>query len=94
MARPAHAQVVQDAVEAFEPDRRVLALWLEGSLASGEDDAASDVDLHLAIADEEFESFVSDRAGLLGKIRPPVAFIEVEAPWGLLLPSTLEGLVR
>jgi predicted nucleotidyltransferase len=75
---------------AFEPDERVLAAWLEGSLGTGEGDEWSDVDLHLAVADEVIAAFVDRPEALLGRIGEVVSWIDTPLPGGRLIPATIE----
>ncbi|MGI8552298.1 MAG: hypothetical protein ACR2PL_16155 [Dehalococcoidia bacterium] len=42
-------------------DPRVLALWLQGSLSDGTEDALSDIDAHIAIEDAAFDAVVVAR---------------------------------
>jgi hypothetical protein len=42
------------AAAVFEADERVRAMWLHGALARGKADAASDMDISVAIADDGF----------------------------------------
>ena len=41
-------------------DDRVRAVWLGGSLARGDADRSSDLDVMIAVADEHFDAFVSE----------------------------------
>lgn len=47
-------------VEQLEADARVAAAWLAGSIGRGEDDAWSDLDLHVAVYDQDLPAFWSD----------------------------------
>ena len=47
-------------VEQLEADARVAAAWLAGSIGRGEDDAWSDLDLHVAVYDQHLPTFWSD----------------------------------
>lgn len=89
MPVPHLAAFLDHAVRKFEPDPRALAIWLEGSLASGEGDAGSDIDLHLCVADEEFEGFTGDVDGLLSRLGPVISYIVVPVPSAALLPATI-----
>ncbi|MEX2208685.1 MAG: nucleotidyltransferase domain-containing protein [Myxococcota bacterium] len=55
-----------------EADERVRALWLSGSLARGDADAASDLDLLIAVADARLDEFARDWRDWLAKITPTV----------------------
>jgi hypothetical protein len=90
MPRPEHEALVDRALEAFEPDPRVLALWLEGSVARGTDDAASDLDLHLAIADAAYEGF-GTAPEVVGRLGRPLGYLGTALPGQRILPATIEG---
>lgn len=47
----ARQRFIDALVETLRADERVVAAWLGGSIARGDDDALSDVDLHVVIAD-------------------------------------------
>lgn len=55
---------------ALEADERVRAAWLSGSLARGTADAASDLDLILAVADDTFDGFVDGWSHWLAAVVP------------------------
>src|SRR6202035_3248821 len=54
------------AAAVFEADGRVRAMWLHGALARGQADAASDLDISVAIADDGFDGFAASWRGWLG----------------------------
>lgn len=47
----------ESALEVLRADSRVLAVWLAGSLATGQADPWSDLDLHICVADEAIDAF-------------------------------------
>lgn len=53
-------------------DERILAGWVIGSLASGSGDAYSDVDVLLAVRDEDFAALVADWPAFLARLTPTV----------------------
>jgi hypothetical protein len=57
---------------ALSADERVLGAWLSGSFGRGEDDEWSDYDLHVAVEDSCFESFLQDREALYGSVGEPI----------------------
>ena len=93
MPSPTHDDLMARARVAFEPDPRVLALWIEGSVARGTADAASDLDLHLAIADEAFEDFGATPE-VLARLGRPLGYLGTALPGVRILPATLAGPVR
>jgi hypothetical protein len=58
------------AAAVFEADERVRAMWLHGSLARGQADAASDLDVSLAVADDGFDEFAAAWRDWLAAITP------------------------
>jgi predicted nucleotidyltransferase len=79
MGPPPREPLLQRIVEALEADPRVAAAWLMGSIGRGEDDAWSDLDLHVAIHDEHLTDFWSDRFALYERVGQPV-LIQDEKP--------------
>jgi hypothetical protein len=71
--------VLSRIIALIEADERVVAAWLTGSFGRGEDDAWSDVDLHLAIDDAHFDAWWSDREARYRRIAPPL-LIQREKP--------------
>lgn len=67
---PGYARIFERALASFEADERVRALWLGGSLARGEADRASDLDLLLAVRDEDHAEFLEKWRGWLAEITP------------------------
>ncbi len=60
------------ARDVFDTDPRVEALWLSGSLARGDADSYSDLDLLVATTDEGHASFSDEWAKWLASITPTV----------------------
>jgi predicted nucleotidyltransferase len=90
-----HGALIREAKEALEADPRILACWLEGSFARGTADAWSDIDLHIAVADVNWDAVLAERVALVGSIRPVLGFVEATLPWGTRLVATnLSGPVR
>lgn len=65
-------QIFARARRVLEEDQRVRAMWLGGSLARGSADAASDLDVLVAVADDGHESFTSSWRTWLADITPTV----------------------
>ncbi|GLZ81349.1 hypothetical protein Afil01_61560 [Actinorhabdospora filicis] len=57
MTDPRQAAVIDRARTVLPQDERVLAVYLVGSHASHEDDAYSDVDVHVVVTDEAAETY-------------------------------------
>ena len=69
---PGYGRLFDRVVEVLEADERVRALWLGGSLARGTADAASDLDVLIAVADDAHEAFTSSWRQWLAAISPTV----------------------
>lgn len=72
---PEHKQLVQDFKEVLEQDERVVACWLEGSLARKDSDDFSDIDLWIAVKNSAFEEFVDDREAVMAKVGPVLSVL-------------------
>ena len=75
------------AVEVLATDERVRALWVHGSVGRDEADASSDLDLIVAVADDDFDPFWSAWPGWLAAITPTV--LARPLPW---IPGILYAL--
>ena len=64
-----HLRFVESARRVLARDSRVRALWAGGSLADGTADRWSDVDLRLAVADDDRQAFMADIEDTLQAIR-------------------------
>jgi hypothetical protein len=82
-----YGQLFDDAVAVLSADDRARALWVHGSLGRGEADASSDLDLLLAVGDEDFEAFWDGWRSWLSAITPTVLARPV--PW---VPGVLYAL--
>ena len=63
-----------------DAEPRILALWLQGSLAAGGDDAFSDIDAYVAIPDDAFDALWAERAALLERLGGALAWADATAP--------------
>lgn len=68
----AQRQIVERIVAVVASDPRVAAAWLGGSLARGNADAFSDVDVTILIDDADVASFVAQLDQLADRIGPTV----------------------
>jgi len=64
-----HLRFIESARRVLARDSRVRALWAGGSLADGTADRWSDVDLRLAVADDDRQAFMADIEDTLQAIR-------------------------
>lgn len=67
---PAYTELFGRVVDVCEPDERVHGLWLAGSIARGAADAGSDLDLVLAVGDDDFDEFAAHWRDWLAQITP------------------------
>ncbi|WP_161606393.1 aminoglycoside 6-adenylyltransferase [Microlunatus speluncae] len=76
-----------------EPDPRIRGLWLSGSLARGAADAGSDLDLLLAVRDDDFDEFTAGWRDWLARITP--VLLAKELPRSkLIIYALAEDLCR
>ncbi len=75
-------------------DQRIVALWLQGSLAAGTADALSDVDAYLAIADEQFDAVYAARLQLAAMLGDVLAWADAIVPGLNALHCVLAGPVK
>jgi hypothetical protein len=69
---PGYTELYASACRVLGADLRVRALWVSGSLARGDSDAASDLDLIVTVADESHAIFAEGWRGWLAQITPTV----------------------
>lgn len=60
-------QLLDRIRQDLEQDPGVLAIYLAGSLAKGNADSYSDIDLHTVVKPEKLEGFIADKFGRAGK---------------------------
>jgi predicted nucleotidyltransferase len=65
------------AAEVFYADERVRAMWLHGAIARGAHDAGSDLDIDIAVRDEDFTTFAAESRFWWAKITPTVSWREM-----------------
>src|SRR5437899_3111446 len=75
-----YGALLDRAVATLSADPRVHAVWLGGSFARGDADAASDIDLLVAVVDEHLDGFADEWRTWLAAITPtviaePLAFL-------------------
>lgn len=96
MRRPTELEVLPVGYHAlfdrarrrFERDERVRGVWLGGSLGRGTADAASDLDLVLAVLDDAFEEFAGSWRTWLADITPTVLAEELPYARGIIYSVT------
>jgi predicted nucleotidyltransferase len=69
-------EVLSRITSALEMDDRVVAAWLSGSFGRGEDDEWSDLDLHVAVADDHLQAVLNERSRLYSTAGVPLLIQE------------------
>jgi hypothetical protein len=69
---PPYHRLYDRLLAVTEPDQRIRALWLSGSLARGVADAGSDLDVLLAVRDDAFSDFADGWRDWLATIAPTI----------------------
>lgn len=67
-----YGKLFDHAVQVFFRDARVRGMWLHGAFGRGAADAASDLDISIAISDEAFDEFADSWRVWLAQITPTV----------------------
>lgn len=80
-------------LDVIGPDERIRGLWLSGSLARGAADAGSDLDLVLAVRDEDFDEFADGWPDWLAGITPTLLAKELPRS-RLIIYALAEDLCR
>ncbi len=92
LPRPYHRHFDR-ILDVVEPDQRIRGLWLSGSLARGAADAGSDLDLVLAVRDEDFDDFAAGWRDWLARITPTLLAKELPRS-RLIIYALAEDLCR
>jgi predicted nucleotidyltransferase len=71
--------VLAGIVDRLSADVRVEGAWLSGSFGRGEEDAWSDLDLHVAVSDDSLDAFLVERPSLYEAVGDPV-LVQYEMP--------------
>lgn len=72
----AHHQDIIDRITAIlEEDNRVVAAWLEGSIARREADDYSDIDLWVCVKDRVFTEWIDEREQFAAQIGPVLSIL-------------------
>lgn len=68
---------IKAVTEEIQKGGLAESLFLKGSIARGEDDEYSDVDLYVVVDEENFEAFLAKRIDYLEKYKPLINWVEV-----------------
>ncbi|WP_305024204.1 GNAT family N-acetyltransferase [Paenibacillus lacisoli] len=69
-------EAIQRVCRSLQAEPGVQAIFLKGSLARGEGDTYSDVDLYCMVADEEINAFLPERIRIMEAYRPLIYWSE------------------
>jgi hypothetical protein len=75
-------------------DSRIEALWLQGSLATGNADPFSDIDAYLAVTDAAFDEVWGDPAAILDRLGGALVWSPAPAPGLKAVHALMRGGVR
>ena len=89
-----HLRFVESAHKILVRDPRVKAVWAGGSLADGTADRWSDVDLRLAVADDDRAAFMADIEDTLQAICPVLGWRMRSTRSAELVVVTFQGPLR
>jgi hypothetical protein len=73
----AYGPIFDRAVRVLGADERVRGIWLAGALGRGAADAASDLDLAIAVRDDDFDAFAAGWRDWLAAISPTLVAREL-----------------
>jgi Streptomycin adenylyltransferase len=77
-----------------EVDPRIEALWLQGSLATGQADPFSDVDAYLAVTDAAFDEVWGEREAVLGRLGSVLVWSPAAVPGLTAVHALMDGGAR
>ncbi|MBO0811977.1 MAG: nucleotidyltransferase domain-containing protein [Microlunatus sp.] len=92
LPEPYH-RLYERVLAGCEPDQRIRGLWLSGSLARGTADSGSDLDLLLALRDDDYQDFVAGWRSWLDTVTPTLLAKQVPGS-RLILTSLTPQLCR
>ena len=83
-----YRRLLDRATHVLDADPRVEAMWVHGSVARGDADALSDLDIIVAVADDGLTGFGDEWRARLDAITPTVMARRFPGPGGSLLSIT------
>jgi predicted nucleotidyltransferase len=84
--------VIARLLACVRDDDRLLALWLQGSLADGSGDPLSDIDAYVAVRDDVFDEVYAEREALIARAGSVLAVMD--GPALRAIHVLLEGPVK
>ncbi|MGH9170150.1 MAG: hypothetical protein ACRD0Z_04680 [Acidimicrobiales bacterium] len=89
---PGYQPLLEAATAVFKADQRIRAAWVHGSVARGDADAVSDLDVIVAVGDFDIPEFAGGWRERLQAITPTVMARPSFGQGGSWLSITAEGL--
>lgn len=86
--------LVQRLTALVQDDDRLVALWLQGSLADGTADPLSDVDAYIAVRDEDFDAVYGERVAIVEALGDILASMDATTPGLRAVHALLAGPVK
>src|SRR5690348_5112902 len=77
LRRAERDQLLVRVVLLLEQDERIAAAWLSGSLGRGTEDAWSDLDLWVVVADEHLDAVLDARRESVSLLARPLVILDV-----------------
>ncbi len=90
----ARNQVIERLRQAAETDTRIMACWLQGSLANGSADDLSDIDACVAVDDVALDQFLGDRGRFCSALGTLLFFAADIVPGLRMAHCLFDGLVK
>jgi hypothetical protein len=87
---PGYGPLFDRAASLFAADDRVRGMWVHGAMARDAADAASDLDVSLAVRDEDFAAFAAEWETWLAAITPTVSARKISDGSFYALTATCE----
>jgi len=90
----ARAAVLAALSAWVEADPRIEALWLQGSLATGQADLFSDIDAYIAVTDAAFDDVWAEREAVLRRLGGAVVWSPATTPGLMAVHALMTGGAR
>ena len=90
----ARAATLAALISWAEADARIEALWLQGSLATGQADPFSDIDAYLGISDAAFDEVWGEREAVLGRLGGALVWSPATVPGLTAVHALMAGGAR
>jgi hypothetical protein len=87
-----YRSLFERAVDVFHRDDRVRGMWIHGAMARGGADKGSDLDVDVAVRDEDITGFAAEWQSWLAEITPVISAIPIGPGSFYALTPTCERL--